>query len=170
MKVLLIVVPVLASILAIVLVIGLLLPKQHVASRSSHFSTSPSLIWAIVDGPPDWRSDIKSYEILPPVDGRRTWKEVDAHGDSIMYEVVESTSERKLVTRIADETLPFGGTWTYEFAPDAGGVTLTITERGEVYNPIFRFVSRFVFGHTAQLDKYLTSLKTRLEAVNGTGN
>jgi hypothetical protein len=33
-----------------------------------------------------------------------------------------------------------------------------ITEDGEVYNPIFRFVSRVVMGHTAMLDSYLRAL------------
>jgi hypothetical protein len=33
-----------------------------------------------------------------------------------------------------------------------------ITEDGEVYNPIFRFMSRFVFGHTHTMDAYLRAL------------
>ena len=32
---------------------------------------------------------------------------------------------------------------------------LTITERGEVYNPIFRFMSRFVFGYTGTMESCL---------------
>jgi hypothetical protein len=35
---------------------------------------------------------------------------------------------------------------------------LRITEDGEVYNPVFRFVSRFVMGHTATMDKYLADV------------
>ncbi len=33
--------------------------------------------------------------------------------------------------------------------------SVTITERGSVYNPIFRFMSRFIFGHTATVEAYL---------------
>jgi hypothetical protein len=40
----------------------------------------------------------------------------------------------------------------------AKGCHLNITERGEIYNPIFRFVSRFVLGHTATLDAYLQNV------------
>ena len=61
--------------------------------------------------------------------------------------------------RIADPDLPFGGTWTYELKPDGGGTQLVITERGEVYNPIFRFMSRFVFSHTATMERFVASLK-----------
>jgi hypothetical protein len=42
---------------------------------------------------------------------------------------------------------------------DAVGVT--ITEDGEVSNALFRFMSRYVFGHTATLDAYLASLARR---------
>ena len=67
-----------------------------------------------------------------------------------------------LVTRVV-EGQPFGGTWTYRIAPAPGGSQLTITEDGEVYNVVFRFMSRFVFGHYATMDAYLANLK-RLEA------
>ena len=66
-----------------------------------------------------------------------------------------------LVTRIADRSLPFGGTWTYVLAPDGNGTRLTITEHGEVYNPIFRFVSRFIIGHTGTMEGVLRALGTK---------
>jgi hypothetical protein len=66
-----------------------------------------------------------------------------------------------MVVRIADPDLPFGGTWTYELKQEESGTRVTITERGEVYNPIFRFMSRFVFSHTATLERYLAALRAR---------
>ena len=60
--------------------------------------------------------------------------------------------------RIADPTLPFGGTWTYEIAPADSGSVVTITESGEVKSPIFRFMARFVFGYTSTMDGYLEAL------------
>jgi hypothetical protein len=35
---------------------------------------------------------------------------------------------------------------------------MRITEDGEVYNPVFRFVSKFVMGQTATLDAYLKAM------------
>jgi len=64
----------------------------------------------------------------------------------------------RLVVRIADPKLPFGGTWTYEITPAPEGSSLRIREDGEVYNPIFRFVSRFVVGYSGTIDAYLKSL------------
>ena len=49
-------------------------------------------------------------------------------------------------------------------APEPNGTTLTITEDGEVYNPIFRFMSRFVFGHEATMATYLSAAQKKLGA------
>lgn len=65
---------------------------------------------------------------------------------------------RRLVSRIADPKLPFGGTWTLEIAPTEEGATLRITERGYMTNPFFRFMSQFVFGQTGAMESYLRSL------------
>src|SRR5262245_1052169 len=153
---------VLAGVLIVVVVIGALLPKQHVASRSITLNASPEAVWSLISGPPTWRPDVKSYEELPPHDGHRMWRETDKHGQTITYEAVESSAPRHLVTKIADPKLPFGGTWTYEITQNGAGSSLTITENGEVYNPVFRFVSRFVMGHTATIDAYLKALQAKV--------
>jgi uncharacterized protein YndB with AHSA1/START domain len=151
-----------AALVALVAVTGLMLPKEHVASRTVRFKTPPQAIWDVVTGPPDWRPDVRSFETLPARAGRPAWKEVDKHGQAITFETIESQAPSRLVTRIADHNLPFGGTWTYEIAPDPQGSALTITENGEIYNPIFRFVSRFVMGHTATIEAYIKALRDRL--------
>lgn len=38
------------------------------------------------------------------------------------------------------------------------GALVTVTERGFVRNPIFRFLARFVFGYSSTLDAYLKAL------------
>ena len=40
--------------------------------------------------------------------------------------------------------------------------SLTITENGEIYNPVFRFVSRFITGQTSTIDEYLRALGRKL--------
>jgi hypothetical protein len=54
--------------------------------------------------------------------------------------------------------LPWGGTWTTEITAAPGGSTMRITEDGYVNNPLFRFLSRFVFGYSDTLDSYMKSL------------
>jgi uncharacterized protein YndB with AHSA1/START domain len=116
----------------------------------------------LISGPPTWRPDVTSYQELPPHEGHRMWRETDKHGQTISFEAVESVPPRRLVTKIADTKLPFGGTWVYEIVPAGDSCTLTITENGEVYNPLFRFMSRFIIGQTATIDRYLDALKAKL--------
>ena len=168
MKWLLIVVLMIAVPLLLIVIVGATLPEGHLVSRTAWIPQPPDRVWAVITGPPDWRPNIRKYEELPRVNGARAWRETDSHGQTISYQGSEETltlggaTIRRLTTRIADKNLPFGGTWTIDVAPQNGGSTVIITEKGEVYNPVFRFVSRFVIGHTATIDSYLKALHARL--------
>jgi len=152
----------LAGILILIVVIGALLPQTHSVSRSIALHHPADSVWALISGPPTWRPDVTSYQELPPHDGHRMWRETDKHSQTITFDAVESVPPRRLVTQIADAKLPFGGSWVYEIVPAGDSCTLTITENGEVYNPLFRFVSRFIIGQTATIDRYLDALKAKL--------
>jgi hypothetical protein len=64
---------------------------------------------------------------------------------------------RRVVT-IADPSLPWGGSWTYELEPQGSQTQLTITEDGYVSNVFFRFMSRYVFGQASTLEQYESDL------------
>ena len=153
----------LVALVLIVSVIGYTLPRSHVASASARFAAPPDSLWtSLTDVPafPKWRPGVARVELLPDENGQRGWREFGKH-DAVTYRVVESVAPRRLVARIADQNLPFGGSWTYDLAPDGSGSRLTITEHGEVYNPIFRFVSRFIVGHTSTTEAVLRALATK---------
>jgi hypothetical protein len=172
-----VVIGVLVLLVAVVALIGMMLPQNHVAARRVRVRQTPEQVFAIisdVEKVPTWRADVTRVEILPSDNGHMMFRE---HGsDAVTYRVEASEPPRRRVVRIADVNLPYGGTWTYEVTPatpsggagaDAGAAgapltQITITERGEVYNPIFRFMSRFVFSHHATIDAYLTSLGKKL--------
>jgi hypothetical protein len=158
----LLVVVVFAAIVGVIALMGASLPVKHTATRTVHSNASPQQVWELISGPQTWRPDVTRYQELPPQNGKRVWIEYGKGDSKMTYEVVESDPPQKLVTRIADPHLPFGGTWTYQIAASPeGGTTLTITENGEVYNPLFRFVSRYVLGYTATMDHYLQALQTK---------
>jgi hypothetical protein len=50
------------------------------------------------------------------------------------------------------------GTWTYSLQSNGEFTIVRITEDGQVYNPVFRFMSRFVLGETRTMDVYLRAL------------
>ncbi len=152
------------AVVGLIALLGAQLPVQHVATRTVEFQQPPQQVWDVIAGPPTWRPEVARYEVVSP-DPHRKWIEYGRHGEKMTYEIVESDPPRKLVTRIADPHLPFGGTWTYEIAPLPTGSSLTITENGEIYNPVFRFIARYVQGYTATIDNYLKALRAKLQAA-----
>ena len=146
----------------LVIVIGYLLPKGHRASCSANFPHSPETLWQVVANraASSWRSDVTQVELLSSAGDE--WKETNAGGDVISFRIEESDPPRRMVTRIADKTLPFGGSWTYQLERDETTTRVTITEDGEVYNPIFRFVSHFFMNSSATIKTYLRDLGQHL--------
>ncbi|HWT06850.1 MAG TPA: hypothetical protein VN224_13895, partial [Xanthomonadales bacterium] len=120
--------------------VGAAQPVVHVASRSETFALSQENLWDL---------SLAAF--------RRS--------NNGSYAIVQQEHPRRFVTAIVDKKLPYGGTWAYELAPAAGGTTLTVVERGEVYNPVFRFVSRYVIGHTRALDAYFADLRKAAETA-----
>ncbi len=90
------------------------------------------------------------------------WRETAEWG-TFTFVRDEDVPPQRIVARIADESEGFGGTWTYELAasPDQKRSTVTITENGTVSNPLFRFLSKFVFGHYTSLETYAQDLAKR---------
>ena len=154
---------VLAAAVLVVLFIGWRLPVAHVATRSVQLNASPDSVFALISTPEDypaWRSDVKKVDLIAE-QGVTRFREDGSNGP-ILFEITEKVSPRRFVTRIADKSLPFGGRWIYEITPTPTGSELRITEEGEVYNPIFRFVSRFIMGHSATIEGYLKAVGKRL--------
>jgi hypothetical protein len=144
-----------------------MLPVKHRVSRKARFRQTPPALHAVVAGPPDWRPDVKAWGALPDANGRKRWWEQDAHGKKIPYELVEASPAR-LITRIAGENLPFGGTWTIDIAPTSATESeVRVTEDGEVYNVVFRFLSRFVFGYAGSIEAYLRHLGAKFGEQSG---
>ena len=151
-------------VVLVVVAIGYMLPQNHRASRERMYSAPPEALFIEITNPakyPDWRTGVKRVDILPPVNGALNFRESGSDGDiAFLMEIPEPG--RRVVSRIADTNLAFGGKWTYELMPVSGGTVLRITEDGEVYNPLFRFMSRFIFGHYKSIDQYLDDLERRV--------
>ena len=135
----------LAGLIAVVAAIGYVLPVAHEASRSAEFPHPPDAVFALV-------SDLRNYP--------EWWPEND-----VRVEVVEAAAPSKFVTRIVGQTA-FGGTWTWHIEKTPTGSRATITERGEIYNPIFRTLARFVFGYTSTMESCLNAARRNLNAGN----
>ena len=137
-----VIVGVLAVLVILVAGIGAALPVKHQAVRSETYAVAAPRLW----------------ELALALYHRR---------NDGTYTVQEEHAPQRLVTAIIRKDLPYGGSWTYDFGSKAQETTLTITEDGEVYNPIFRFVSRFITGHEQSIDAYLAALRADVAAESG---
>lgn len=142
---------------------GTRLPVGHVATRSIVVPAPPESVFATItdfSNAPSWRPSVDRVDVVPSEGGKVRFSEVSGR-DILSLQVDTVVPPSRLVTRIIGEGLAFGGSWAYAVSPEGDGTRLTITEHGEVYNPFFRFMSRYVLGHTMTLDTYLKALGTR---------
>ena len=151
---------VLVLLAAIMSLAGSRMPANHTASRSLQLQKTPAEVYAVVRNFGEagaWRSDVKKVEWL----AADQFREHGSQG-AVTYQIVEDVPNRKIVTKIMDVNLGYSGSWEYAMEGAGYGTLVTITERGVVSNPMFRFMSKYIFGHTATIDGYLKALGGRL--------
>jgi uncharacterized protein YndB with AHSA1/START domain len=151
-----------------VLAAGAMLPERHTVSRSITVQRPVAEVWqAVKDHPqdPSWRPDVESVTRIGDRNGHAVWEEKYKGGDTMRIETTLVDAPRRLERKIVDQSA-FGGLWVYELTPSADGASTTvrITEHGEVYNPAFRIIGRFIIGNEATLEKYLTNLAVKFGA------
>ena len=159
-KILLVVVGVFLLAVVVVLIIGLLTPADHQASRTLRLKQTPDAVWAVINdhaNEASWRDDIASVTSAGERNGKPVWQENYKDGNTLQLMTTESQQPNRMVREIAEEG-PFSGRWEIDVQPIEGGSSVKITEIGNVSNPFFRFVSKYIIGHTYQMEKYLTNL------------
>jgi len=158
---LLVVAGVLVALVLGVLVAGMLLPEEHHASRTLVTKQSPQAIWDAINdhaSEAQWRSDVKSVTSLGERDGKPVWREDYKDGNKVTLMTTESKPPTRIVRELTDLEGPFSGRWEIDIVPTPEGSKVTVTEIGKVSNPFFRFVSKYIIGHTTFMERYLTGL------------
>jgi len=160
----------LVVIMVVPLVVGMFLPREHRAVSSITLRQPQDTVWAVIralDRYPTWWSAVGSMtRVGGDTAGPETWLQRDKRGRELPLEVVEAHPPERMVTRIADEKLPFGGRWIYVLESVDGSTKVAVTAEGEIFNPVFRFVARLFVGFHGTIDDYLEALGNRFgEAV-----
>ena len=154
----------LGAVVAVIALLGGRLPVGHVASRSVVIGESTDEVFKTITdfgAAPSWRSGLKTVTVTTDsTTGKRRVTEQSSNGTTTM-EVEQLVPPNRLVMRIVGEDLPYGGAWAYALEPQGNTTRITITEHGEVYNPIFRFIAKYIMGHNGTMDTYLTDLGRR---------
>jgi len=167
MKWILAVVGALALLIAVAYGVGARLPREHVATVRAHFRQPPDSIYRVltdVTSYPTWRSDVDRVEREPDRNGHIVWRERERMG-ALEYEFTVAIRPTRLVSAMITPDAGFAGRWIYQILPEVDGTVLTITEEGSVEDPLFRFLSHYVFGKYGSMETMLKSLGKRLGEV-----
>lgn len=159
MKLLLSILVGILGLVALAWCIGLVIPRRHQATRSARFANRPEQVWAVLSDFPNyarWAPEVTGVRRLPDRDGHPVYQFEGKWGMPLEIESMEPP--RRMVTRIADPSLPFGGTWTWKITREGNGTRVTVTEDGEIKPPPMRTMARFFFGYTSTMDSYLEAL------------
>lgn len=164
---------VMGTIVAIVLAIivgGLATPREHTVARSIVLPVSMDRVWQTIHDVGNynaWRHELEDAEIVDTNQPQLRWRETSTRG-SVTFGVTADEPPQRFAARILDEDLPFSGEWTWRLDTDGSTTRVSITERGAVGNPLFRFFAAHVMGYTKSLDGYLSALAAHLGSPNVT--
>lgn len=167
MRWVLIVIGALVAIVVIVALIGLMLPRTHLATSRLSLPQPPDTVWAAVrdfSQVASWWPDVKKVERLEDADGKERWRESLSGDMALNLRIEEETPPSRMRSVIEDTGEPFGGEWVYSISAEGTGSVIEITEDGWVSNPIFRTVSRLM-GYHKTMDSYLTALGKKFGAT-----
>lgn len=143
---------------------GALLPVAHTAKVRFELKQPPEAVYDVITdlaSQHEWRRGLDSLHVLDATAPQR-WRESSGSG-TIEFLRIDEIRPRMARTQIQGaREQGFGGTWTWDLVPaEDGGTIVTITENGEVYNPLFRLLSRTIFSSYRSLEDYARDLGAR---------
>ena len=153
----------LVAVAAALLMGGLATPRAHAVSRTVLLHAPLELVWRTVrdvGAYREWRPELTESVVSSGDDGPE-WRE-SSRRHSIRFGITTDEPPHRFGSRILDDDLPFTGEWRWTLEPAGDATRVTITEHGEIGNPIFRFIATHMRGHTATVDAYLTALAKRV--------
>jgi uncharacterized protein YndB with AHSA1/START domain len=151
----------LAAAIAILWLIGALLPRSHHATSRIRLMHPPAMVFAVLRNQaevPGWWPEVKR---VPDQVGQERWRQTLGNGFTMTLIVAESEPPLRLRTVIdAEPGAAFGGAWIYQLTPAGEGTEVEITEEGWIASAFFRVLARLMGPHRT-LDSYLTALARR---------
>ena len=154
----------LVGLVLIVLVIGTVLPRSQLGARTLILRQPPQAVWQVLTdfpGKPSWQPGVERFERIADRNGHEVWMEVHKSGARVVFETIESHPPHRLVRRVPGDYGPFRGLFVVEITPIEGGCRVSFTQEGEVPNPFYRFVIRFLLPFEGFLDADLKALAAK---------
>jgi uncharacterized protein YndB with AHSA1/START domain len=153
------------GVFAFIFMCGSSMPRQHIAMETVNLAAAPEVVYKAVrdlETAATWRSDLQRVEIVETKGDRVVYREI-GDGGVTTFQLTEDVPNERLVTEITDIGKAFSGRWVFQFAPaEGGGTRLTITEVGDVTNPVLRFFAGTFFGYEGAIRQYIRDLEGHL--------
>lgn len=158
MRILILLLAAVVLLLALVFLIGWLLPETREGRAEAIIEAPPDLVLTViadVEAQPEWRD-------LGTVTRTETgWFEVTARGERIDFVADEISMDRIRLRFTSDAG--YSGTWQASLEAVPGGTRIAVLEQATVPSPLGRIVARLMFDPTAFATDYLAALKARVE-------
>jgi hypothetical protein len=150
------------ALIAIVLIIGLFLPKERTFTKTAVLNSDVTKVFNLVSdfkNQTTWRNDVK--EIIG-ID-ENTWAEVPKKGTAITFKVKQKIENEIFEIEII-EPKNFNGYWVGTFKQTKENQTaIEFKEVVTISNPFFRTISYFFVDLDKTMDLYLQNLKQKLD-------
>lgn len=167
LKIVLAIVGVVALVALAAFALGATMPVDHSVSITGEVGAPPSKVFSLITNiaaGPSWRPEVQSVEVLPKDNARDAWVEDLGHGVKMKFLAITTVPPDETghgVRKVKLDDASYGGSWTYELSPGASPdtTTLKITEDGYINPPIYRFMMKYVFGPTKNLDDYMKHIQ-----------
>ncbi|MFY7787523.1 MAG: hypothetical protein ACOVQA_06580 [Thermoflexibacteraceae bacterium] len=148
------------ALIAVVFVVGLLLPKERIFVKAATLKSSPQKIFQLVtevQHQATWRSDIQTIQIID----ENTWTEVPKKGTPITFRTKQKIDNQLFeIEIIAPKN--FTGTWIGTFEGTPQGTKIVFKEVITIENPFFRVLSSIFVDLDKTMEIYIADLKAKL--------
>lgn len=149
------------AIIAIVLIIGLFLPKERTFTKTAVLNSDVTKVFNIVTdfkNQTTWRSDVKEIIVID----NNTWTEVPKKGTAITFKIKQKVENEIFEIEIIEPN-NFNGYWVGTFKQTKPNETaMEFKEVVTISNPFFRALSYLFVDLDKTMELYLQNLKQKL--------
>ena len=149
------------AIIAIVLIIGLFLPKERTFTKTAVLNSDVTKVFNIVTdfkNQTTWRSDVKEIIVID----NNTWTEVPKKGTAITFKIKQKVENEIFEIEIIEHN-NFNGYWVGTFKQTKPNETaMEYKEVVTISNPFFRVLSYLFVDLDKTMELYLQNLKQKL--------
>ncbi len=148
------------AIIAIVFVVGLLLPKQREFVKQAELYSPPEKVFQVVTdfaNQASWRDDVQEIKVIDD----KTWIEIPKKGTPITFKTKQKVQNKLFEIKII-EPKNFNGYWIGTFEKTKNGTKVVFKEVVIIENPFSRVLSSIFVDLDKTIDVYLNNLKTKL--------